>query len=69
MDLPIDRYGHDALTPRVWQLLENFSACDATYVALAEAIDHGGRRPAVDGGRQARPRDRNAHSVRVVLAD
>jgi predicted nucleic acid-binding protein len=38
LDLPIERYAHDALLPRVWQLRENLSAYDATYVALAEAL-------------------------------
>ena len=38
LDLPIERYPHDILVPRVWQLRENFSAYDAAYVALAEAV-------------------------------
>jgi predicted nucleic acid-binding protein len=38
LDLPIERYPHDILVPRVWQLRDNFSAYDATYVALAEAV-------------------------------
>jgi predicted nucleic acid-binding protein len=38
LDLPIERYPHDILMPRVWQLRENFSAYDASYIALAEAI-------------------------------
>jgi predicted nucleic acid-binding protein len=37
LDLPIERYAHHALTPRMWELRENFSAYDATWVALAEA--------------------------------
>ena len=37
-DLPIERYPHDILVPRIWQLRENFSAYDATYVALAEGV-------------------------------
>ncbi len=37
-DLPVERYGHDALVPRIWELRQNFSAYDAAYVALAEAI-------------------------------
>jgi predicted nucleic acid-binding protein len=36
--LPLERHGHDALTPRIWELRENLSAYDAAYVALAEAI-------------------------------
>jgi predicted nucleic acid-binding protein len=38
LDLPIARYPHDILVPRVWELRENFSAYDASYVALAEAV-------------------------------
>ena len=38
LDLPIERYPHDILVPRVWQLRDNFSAYDAPYVALAEAL-------------------------------
>lgn len=38
LDLPIERYSHEVLVPRVWQLRENFSAYDATYLALAEAV-------------------------------
>jgi predicted nucleic acid-binding protein len=38
LDLPIERYPHDILVPRVWALRENFSAYDASYIALAEAV-------------------------------
>ena len=38
LDLPVERYPHDILVPRVWQLRANFSAYDATYLALAEAL-------------------------------
>jgi len=38
IDLPIERYPHDVLVSRVWELRNNFSAYDATYVALAEAL-------------------------------
>lgn len=38
-DLAAMRYGHEALAPRVWQLRHNLTAYDATYVALAEALD------------------------------
>lgn len=38
LDLPLDRYSHEVLVPRVWELRENFSAYDATYLALAEAV-------------------------------
>ena len=37
--LPVRRHGHAQLLDRVWQLRNNLSAYDATYVALAEALD------------------------------
>jgi predicted nucleic acid-binding protein len=42
LDLPLARYAHDILLPRVWELRENFSAYDAAYVALAEALSDEG---------------------------
>lgn len=38
-DLPISRYPHTALLPRIWELRNNITAYDAVYVALAEALD------------------------------
>ena len=38
-DLPLRRYPHKALLPRIWQLRNNFTAYDAAYLALAEALD------------------------------
>lgn len=38
-DLPVRRYPHDFLLPRVWDLRNNLTAYDAVYVALAEALD------------------------------
>src|ERR1700737_1152904 len=38
-DFPLHRYPHDFLLPRVWDLRNNFTAYDAMYVALAEALD------------------------------
>lgn len=35
---PIRRHPHGPLLPRVWELRENMTAYDATYVALAEAL-------------------------------
>jgi predicted nucleic acid-binding protein len=37
--MPIRRYPHEFLLPRVWELRNNLTAYDAVYVALAEAID------------------------------
>jgi predicted nucleic acid-binding protein len=38
-DLQLQRYPHDLLLPRIWDLRANLSAYDAAYVALAEALD------------------------------
>lgn len=38
LDLPLSRHGHQALVHRVLDLRANFSAYDATYVALAESM-------------------------------
>lgn len=38
-DLPINRYPHFILLPRIWQLRHNLTAYDAAYLALAEALD------------------------------
>lgn len=38
-DFPIRRYPHDFLLTRVWILRSNFTAYDAVYVALAEALN------------------------------
>ena len=37
-DLPLTRYPHDLLLPRIWELRRNLTAYDAAYVALAEAL-------------------------------
>jgi predicted nucleic acid-binding protein len=38
-DLPVIRYPHNVLLPRVWQLRQNVTAYDAVYVALAEVLE------------------------------
>lgn len=38
-DLPLNRYPHDFLIPRVWELRATLTAYDAVYVALAELLD------------------------------
>ena len=35
-DLPVERYSHEILLPRIWSLRNNLTAYDATYVALTE---------------------------------
>jgi len=37
--LPMQRVSHLPLLDRVWQLRDNLTAYDASYVALAEALD------------------------------
>lgn len=37
-DLPILRYPHRALLPRIWELRHNVTPYDAAYVALAEFL-------------------------------
>ena len=38
-DISLTRYPHDVLLERIWQLRNNFTAYDAAYLALAEALD------------------------------
>jgi len=38
-DLPLSRAAHAPLLPRCWELRANLTAYDASYVALAEALD------------------------------
>ena len=38
-DLPVTRHGHELLVPRILELRHTFTAYDAAYVALAEALD------------------------------
>lgn len=37
--LGVQRFGVVALLSRIWELRDNLSAYDATYIALAEALD------------------------------
>ena len=37
-DLDLNRYPHDVLLGRIWELRHNASAYDAAYLALAEAL-------------------------------
>jgi predicted nucleic acid-binding protein len=37
--LPAERYSHIPLLGRIWELRHNFTAYDATYIALAEATN------------------------------
>src|SRR3954471_6622093 len=57
-DFPLQRYPHDLLLPRIWELRDTITAYDAAYVALAEALDAPlltrDRRLAVASGHRAR---------------
>jgi predicted nucleic acid-binding protein len=37
-DLPLERYPHEPLIPRIWELRKNATAYDAAYLVLAEAL-------------------------------
>jgi predicted nucleic acid-binding protein len=67
LDLPIERYPHDVLVPRIWELRDNFSAFDAAYVALAESLIDDGAPLLTADGRFARAASTHA-GVRVILA-
>lgn len=55
--LPMTRYGHRELMPRIWALRHNLTAYDAAYVVLAEALGAtlitGDRRLARSAGHRA----------------
>jgi predicted nucleic acid-binding protein len=38
-ELAVIRYAHEPFSDRVWELRHNFTAYDATFVALAETLD------------------------------
>jgi len=38
-DLPLHRYSHVPLLPRMWELRANLTVYDAAYVALAELLE------------------------------
>lgn len=37
--MPVQKYPHDVLVGRIWELRANFTSYDAVYVALAEWLD------------------------------
>ena len=37
--LPLERYPHQLLLPRIWAYRHNLTAYDAAYLALADALD------------------------------
>jgi predicted nucleic acid-binding protein len=38
-DFPIERYAHEDLLSRIWELRHNFTVYDASYIALAEVLN------------------------------
>jgi predicted nucleic acid-binding protein len=60
-DLPVERYPHEILLPRIWALRENLTAYDATYVTLAEILG------ATLLTRDARISRASGHSARVEV--
>ena len=66
LDLPLERYAHEALLPRAWTLRENMSAYDATYVALAEVLEDGGA-PLLTADRRLAQAVRAHSDVEVLL--
>jgi predicted nucleic acid-binding protein len=67
LDLPLRRYPHEDLVPRIWALRENFSAYDATYLALAEVVAEEGAPLVTADGRLARAAAEHT-AVEVILA-
>ncbi len=66
--LPIERYPHDVLIRRSWDHRDNFSAYDATYLALAEALAREAAPVLTADARFARAARAHA-AVPVILAD
>jgi predicted nucleic acid-binding protein len=67
LDLPLTRYSHEALVPRIWELKDNFTPYDAAYVALAEALREGGVPLLTTDARLSRAAARQT-GVEVLLA-
>jgi predicted nucleic acid-binding protein len=59
--LDVNRYPHDPMWERIWELRENLTAYDAAYVALAEALGA----PLLTG--DARIANAPGHRARVEL--
>jgi predicted nucleic acid-binding protein len=68
LDLPIERYPHDILLPRAWELRDSFSAHDAVYLALAETLTDEGAPLLTTDARFARA-TRSHCDIQVVLVD
>jgi predicted nucleic acid-binding protein len=62
-DLDIERYAHEPMLERIWELRANVTAYDAAYLALAEAL---GARLLTCDARLARATGHRAHIELVV---
>jgi predicted nucleic acid-binding protein len=67
LDLPLRRYPHEELVPRIWELRESFSAHDSAYLALAEVVAEGGAPLLTSDARFARAAAAQT-GVEVILA-
>lgn len=61
-ELPIHRYEHEAMLPRIWELRHTHTAYDAVYVALAETLE---ARLVTRDARLASSHGHAAHIVKV----
>lgn len=61
--LPIERYSHEGLIGRIWEVRQNITTYDASYVALAEHLDF----PLLT--RDRRLADSSGHAARIRYID
>jgi predicted nucleic acid-binding protein len=64
LELPIERYAHTLLLPRIWELRKNFSAYDGIYVALSEILEA----PLLTSDKRLARATRKHTDVEVLLA-
>ena len=65
--LPVERHSHDALVPRIWELRENLTAYDATYVAWRKRSPTN-RRPLITADARLARATGAVTRVRVIVA-
>lgn len=61
-NMPVTRHPVEPLLPRIWALRNNLTAYDATYVALAEAMDA----PLLTADRRLAQASGNAADIQLV---
>lgn len=66
LDLPIQRYSHEAFVRRAWALRENLSPYDAAYFSLAEVLESDGGSLLTTDGRFGRAAQQ-VGGVNVIL--